>query len=100
MTTMSAIDDLATAYLTRLHDLAEGTNHIDCFYLFSSDDRLYDLEQELANSDGADAFYAELLSRYRAWKEAMSPVEWAEVVAYNDALTGADRNWLLDEVET
>lgn len=29
----------------------------------------------------------------------MSPVEWAEVVAYNDGLAGADRNWLLDEVE-
>ncbi len=93
-TTTATIDE----YLGRLLDLAGDVNHIERFYLFMDDDRLRDIEDELADSDQAEAFYDRLLEQYRAWKNAMTPEQWNEVVAYNDALNGANQNALLDEL--
>lgn len=93
-TTTATIDE----YLSRLRDLAGGTNHIDRFYLFMNDDHLRNLEDELANSDQAETFYDRLLEQYRAWKDALTPDQWNEVVTYNDSLNGANQNALLDEL--
>lgn len=95
---MVQVHDQIDEYLTRLQELAHARSHVDRFYLFMGDDRLADLEYELANSDRADAFYNRLLDLYRAWKAEMSPAQWAEVVAHNDALNGANQNALIDEL--
>lgn len=95
---MVATHDLIDEYLTRLRDLAGSRDHIDRFYLFMEDDRLADLEYELSSSDQSDAFYNRLLEQYRAWKDAMTPEQWAEVVAHNDSLNGANQNALIYEI--
>lgn len=93
-TATGTIDD----YMLRLRDLAGSRDHIDRFYLFMEDDQLVDLEYDLANGDQAGAFYDALLEQYRAWKNAMRPEEWAEVVAHNNLMNGANQNALIDEI--
>jgi hypothetical protein len=96
---MVATQDMIDAYMSRLRDLAGDCNYIQRFYLFLTDEQLYDLEYELSNSDQADTFYDRLLEQYRAWRYEMGSERWAEVEAHNDALDGANRNWALDHIE-
>jgi hypothetical protein len=85
-------------YLERLCNLARVTTPIRRFFLFNSDDKLWEWEQELASSPVADEFYARVLEQFRYWKSTMTPEAWEEVLTYNDNLNGANQNGLLDEV--
>lgn len=96
---MIPTQDMVAAYLHRLRELARATNHIDRFYLFMTDDRLADMEEVLADSNEANSFYAALICQYRDWSREMGKDKWQEVLAHNDALNGANRNALLDEIE-
>ena len=87
-------DVLVPTYLRQLRSAARMTNHIDRFYLFNTD-ALTALEAGIAAA-GGHGFAAALVAQYRRWQVAMGPRTWREVVAHNDRLGDADRNWLLD----
>lgn len=96
---MIATLDLVDSYLMRLRDLALNANHIERYYLFMTDERLYYWENALSNSEHSAVFYGRLLDQYRSWRETMGADRWAEVTAYNDSLNGANRNWMLEELD-
>lgn len=96
--TIAMYGEMIDAYMTRLRDLADRADHIERFYLFMTDEQLYDLEYELSNSVAAKAFYDRLLDQYRAWRAEMGEAQWQDILVQNNALNGANRNWALEEL--
>lgn len=94
---MSARTASIDSYLTRLRQLSEESDDVQRFFLFL-DGELYEIESELADSEQAGEFYDALTDQYRAWRDEMGEERWQEVLAYNDSLNGANRNWMLDEI--
>lgn len=86
-------------YLDRLERLAMDTDEIGRFYLFLSDDTLYELEQQLSDSDSRDFFYSELLDLYGNWRRDMGEEKWEALINHNESLNGANQNHILYEVE-
>lgn len=84
-------------YMRLLAERGTQEDHIGRFYVALHDEELREFEEQLERDDDELSLGVSVLELYSRWKAEMGSERWAEVWAYNEGLSDADRNWQVSE---